>query len=129
MLDTGRFIVYDSTGDKMKSIVEQTMLYDFYGELLTPHQRQVYEDIVFHDMSLGEVAQERGISRQGVHDLVKRCDKILSEYEEKLRLVEKFRKTRFMVEQIKDLTGRYRSGRDESLLLQIERIAEEIMDI
>ncbi len=113
----------------MKSIVEQTMLYDFYGELLTSRQRQIYEDVVFNDMSLGEVAQEQGISRQGVHDLVKRCDRILSGYEEKLRLVEKFHQTRAMVEQVRQLTGRYRESKDESLIEQIEQIAEEIMDL
>ena len=37
------------------------------------HQRRVYEDVVFNDMSLSEIAEEQGISRQGVHDLVKRC--------------------------------------------------------
>ncbi len=69
------------------------LLYDFYGELLTDHQRHVYEDVVFNDMSLSEIAEEQGISRQGVHDLIKRCDRILAGYEEKLRMVEKFNQT------------------------------------
>ena len=64
----------------MDKIYEQTMLYDFYGELLTEHQRSVYEDALYRDMSLGEIAQERGISRQGVHDLIRRCDRILQGY-------------------------------------------------
>lgn len=59
----------------------QTYLYDFYGELLTDHQREVYEDFVLNDLSLSEIAQEEGISRQGVHDLVKRCDRILGTYQ------------------------------------------------
>ena len=62
----------------MEKFVEQTFLFDFYGELLTERQRQVYTSVVFEDYSLSEVAEELGISRQGVHDLVKRCDKILS---------------------------------------------------
>ena len=70
----------------MEKIVEQTLLYDFYGELLTEHQRTVYEDVVMNDISYSEIAQERGISRQGVHDLIKRCNKILADYEEKLHL-------------------------------------------
>lgn len=74
----------------MEKIVEQGLLYDFYGELLTEHQRSVYEDAVYHDMSLTEMADEYGISRQGVHDLIRRCDKLLAGYEEKLHLVEKF---------------------------------------
>ena len=74
----------------MEKILEQTLLYDFYGELLTEHQRQVYEDVVLNDFSLSEVAENRGISRQGVHDMIRRCNKSLEEYENKLHLVEKF---------------------------------------
>ena len=65
----------------MEKIVEQGLLYDFYGELLTKHQRQIYERIVYDNLSLGEIAQEEGVSRHAVHDMVKRCDKILQGYE------------------------------------------------
>ena len=74
----------------MEKIVEHGLLYDFYGELLTEHQRQIYEDAVYHDMSLTEIADIQGISRQGVHDLIRRCDKILEQYEERLGLVKRF---------------------------------------
>ena len=74
----------------MEKILEQTLLYDFYGELLTEHQKRVYEDVVLNDYSLSEIADELGISRQGVHDMVKRCSRLLHGYEEKLHLVEKF---------------------------------------
>lgn len=88
----------------MEKIFEQGLLYDFYGELLTPHQRSIYEDAVFNDMSLGEIAEERGISRQGVHDLIKRCDKILQGYESKLHLVAKFARAKETVREIMELT-------------------------
>lgn len=74
----------------MERIIEQGILYDFYGPLLTKHQQEVYEAVVYNDLSLGEIALEEGISRQGVHDLIKRCDKILADYENKLHLVERF---------------------------------------
>ncbi len=74
----------------MEKIVEQTLLFDFYGELLTEHQKIIYEDVVFGDLSFTEAAEARSISRQGVHDMIKRCNKILAEYEDKLHLVEKF---------------------------------------
>ena len=61
----------------MEEKLEQAYLYDFYGELLNEHQRQVYEDFVFNDLSLGEIASEEGISRQGVADRIKRCNKKL----------------------------------------------------
>lgn len=84
----------------MEKLLEQALLFDFYGELLTEHQKQVYEEVVLEDYSLSEVAEERGISRQGVHDLIKRCNKVLSDYEDKLHLVERFIKIQKTVEQI-----------------------------
>ena len=68
----------------MEQILQQTLLYDFYGELLTEHQRNVYEQVVLNDLSYSEAAAELGISRQGVHELIKRCNKILKSYEERL---------------------------------------------
>ena len=84
----------------MEKIVEQGLLYDFYGELLNAHQRQIYECVVFENMSLAEIAEEQGISRQGVHDIIKRCDKALEEYEKKLKLVQRFSQIRSKTEQI-----------------------------
>ena len=110
----------------MEKIVEQGLLYDFYGELLTEHQRHVYEGIIFNDMSISEIAEEQGISRQGVHDMVKRCNKILSGYEEKLKLVQKFNQTRTLVKEIKELAGAYKITGDRRLIDQIEALSEEI---
>ena len=110
----------------MEKIVEQGLLYDFYGELLTEHQRQIYEDVVFNDMSLSEIAEEQGISRQGVHDLIKRCNKILTGYEEKLKLVQKFNQTKLMVGEIKELAGAYKQNGDISLIDRIETLSDEI---
>ena len=63
--------MYDSQGGyKWKSLLNRHLLYDFYGELLTERQQQVYEDVVvLDDYSLSEVAEDLGISRQGVHDI------------------------------------------------------------
>lgn len=77
-------------GEIMDEIFKQTLLYDFYGELLTEHQKSVYEDFIFQDLSLSEIASLRGISRQGVFDLLHRINKSLENYEEKLHLVERF---------------------------------------
>ena len=110
----------------MEKIVEQARLYDFYGELLTDHQKQVYEDVVFNDLSLSEVAEDRGISRQGVHDMIKRCNRILQDYEEKLGLVEKFVKTQEKVQEIHRLTQEYRKTEDKELVFKIEEISAQI---
>ena len=114
---------------EMEKIVQQGLLYDFYGELLTSHQRQIYEDVVINDMSLSEIAQEQGISRQGVHDLVKRCDKILSGYEEKLHLVAKFQETKRLVAEIETLTIQYQKTEDRGLIERIGQISREIAEI
>lgn len=74
----------------MEKIVKQGILYEFYGELLTDHQKKIYECIVYDDLSLSEIADMQGITRQGVHDLIKRCNKILQDYENKLHLIRKF---------------------------------------
>ena len=90
--------------DQLEKIYKQTMLFDFYGELLTEHQKQVYEDAVYNDLSLSEIAETYGISRQGVHDLIKRCDKLLQGYEDKLHLIERFGKAKETVRLIQTMT-------------------------
>ena len=89
----------------MEDFVERSLLFDFYGELLTEHQRKIYSAIVFEDYSVSEIAREEGISRQGVHDLRKRCDRILEEYEERMHLVERFVQIREQIKRIRGLTA------------------------
>ena len=78
--------------DSMEEIVQLSLLFDFYGEMLNEHKKRIFEDYILNDYSLAEIANEEGISRQGVHDIVKRCTKQLKEYESTLHLVEKFQK-------------------------------------
>ena len=107
----------------MEKIVRQSLLYDFYGQLLTKHQRTIYEDIVMNDLSYSEIAREEGISRQGVYDLIKRCDKALEEYEDKLHLIEKFLKTKGMVEEIRSEAALISQMNEEEVLQErIDRI-------
>ena len=73
----------------MEKIVEQSLLYDFYGDLLTEHQKDIYEGYVLENLSLAELAESSGISRQGVDDLIKRVENALQDYEKKLHLVKK----------------------------------------
>lgn len=111
----------------MEKIAHQAFLYDFYGELLTDHQRRVYEDIVLNDMSLSEIAQEMGISRQGVHDMVKRCDRILEGYEEKLHLVERFQNRKKQIERICELTEDHREDTDRAMR-EIRKISRNMLE-
>ena len=86
----------------MEHIARQNLLYDFYGELLTDHQRKIYESAVYEDLSLKELSEEYGITRQGVHDLIKRCDKILEGYEDRLHMIERFEKIKGIAAKIEE---------------------------
>lgn len=108
--------------------LRQTYLYDFYGELLNEHQRRIYEDFVFDDLSLGEIAAERGISRQGVSDMIKRCSKKLADYENKLHLVKKFLSVKQDVEKIHSLSGEFNQSGDGKLMQQIEEVTNRILE-
>ena len=112
----------------MEKIVRQSLLYDFYGELLTEHQKAIYEDVVNNDMSYSEIARMNQISRQGVYDMIKRCDKIL----DKLQLVDKFMKARKQVEKMKDciseLMEENRDDRLNSKIEAIDRLSDRILD-
>lgn len=105
----------------MEKFVEQTLLYDFYGELLTERQQQVYESVILEDYSLSEVAEDLGISRQGVHDMIRRCNHALEEYEGKLHLVEKFLSIREQVHRISQLAEKYHAR-------EITEISKEILE-
>lgn len=111
----------------MEKIVEHGMLYDFYGELLTEHQRRIYEDAVYNDLSLSEIAEECGISRQGVHDMIKRCNHILEDYENRLHLVERFHRIREKVYRINELAESEETGQGQ-LRAEICRLSGEILE-
>ena len=114
----------------MEKIVEQGLLYDFYGELLTERQQQVYESVVLEDYSLSEVAEDLGISRQGVHDLIKRCNKTLEGYEAKLHLVEKFLSIKEKVHRMNELLEKedVRNSGEDQLIQEIRKISGEIIE-
>ena len=69
-----------------------TMLLDFYGEILTQRQREFFDLYYNEDLSLAEIAENEGISRQGVRDSIKRAEGQLLEYEERLHLAARFRR-------------------------------------
>lgn len=114
----------------MEKIVRQSLLYDFYGELLTEHQKNIFEDVVMNDLSYSEVARLHGISRQGIYDMIKRCDKILEDYEGKLKLVEKFVNARDKVSLIKkDIEILREENKDDNLCVLIAGIDKKAAEI
>ncbi len=115
----------------MEKIVEQGVLYDFYGPLLTEHQQEIYEACIYEDLSLAEAAERFEISRQGVHDILKRCDKILKAYEEKLGLIKRFNEQNSGLEDIRKLMEKNRD-KNGSIRLSAEecdRVLEILSEI
>lgn len=77
----------------VEKTIQIAMLYDFYGELLTPRQKEVLQYYYEENYSLSETAEELGVSRQAVHDTIHKAEKALRGYEQKLGLVERFKRT------------------------------------
>lgn len=113
----------------IEKYINQGTLYDFYGKLLTVHQQRIYEDVVFNDLSLSEIAENEGISRQGVSDLIKRCNKALVSYEEKLGLIRKFDETKSYVKEIQRIVKIYQDTKDEGLVTKIDELSSKILDV
>ena len=110
----------------MKKIVEQGLLYDFYGELLTEHQKEIYEAAVYNDMSLTEIADENGISKQGVHDLIKRCTNTLQGYEDRLHMIRRFEAIKGTAQQLRTLSDSLEDN--DKLRDDIRNISDRIIE-
>lgn len=106
----------------MEKRVELNLLLDFYGALLTDHRREMLRLYVEEDMSLQEIADESGISRQGVYDSIKKCEAQLLDYENKLGLMKRFRELKNQVSECRmELEAAKQAlARAESLLNSIE---------
>lgn len=85
----------------MAKNLEISLLFDFYGDMLTEKQRDVVELYYNDDLSLSEIAENEGITRQGVRDSIKRAEAQLLEMEERLGLARRFRDMRDGLEAIR----------------------------
>lgn len=108
----------------MEKIVEQGLLYDFYGQLLTPHQQKIYEKAVYENLSLNEIAEQSGISRQAVHDLIRRATDLMRGYEDKLGMIRRFRSLREAAQQLSEAADA--AGSREQLAESVREIADRI---
>jgi len=87
----------DTSLDKL---IRVGLLYDFYGNLLTEKQKEYLNMHYLQDLSLSEIAEQSGTSRQAVHDILRRAEQTLEEYEEKLTLLKKHQKERILLREI-----------------------------
>ena len=110
----------------MEELLRKTLLYDFYGELLTAHQREIFEEVVLNDTSFSEAAASEGVSRQSIHELVRKCEKQLEHYEDCLHMVERFVKLRGLVKDVQEKVRRLSGEEAEAVLQLCTQIMEEL---
>ncbi|SHK12176.1 YlxM family DNA-binding protein [Tepidibacter formicigenes] len=119
----------------LDKVIEVSILFDFYKELLTEKQREVINFYYNEDYSLGEISENLNVSRQGIYDTLKRAEKILQDYEKKLQLVKKFNERNKYIEDIyKELVNikkEIKSGKDCTILVpkieNLEEICRELL--
>lgn len=105
----------------MQDIVRTGLLFDFYEKLLTDKQRTVLGFYLNDDYSLAEISEKINISRQAVHDIIKRTTLKLEDYESKLSLYEKLRDNRVLG---KEIMLAFEDGNISEVLSKLDRIIE-----
>ena len=103
--------------------IEIVLLYDYYGDLLTDRQRECFEMRYNQDMSLSEIAEEMGISRQGVHDNLNRTEALLRNMEAKTGCVSRDLACRKAAKTILDAADRLKLSEDRA----VSALAEQIL--
>lgn len=102
------------------SAVMRSMLFDFYGELLTDKQREYFDLRYNEDLSLGEIAEQSGISRQGVWDIIRRAETAMTEIEEKTGLIKRFLERNAQIDEIiRELRDK---GADAHIISELEEL-------
>jgi len=108
---------------QLEKTTRMNFLFDFYQSLLTDKQRSYMHLYYLDDHSLGEIAEEYEISRQAVYDNIRRTDAMLEEYEDKLRLLEKFQQRQVVMEQLQQVIQTEPVNRNRALEL-VEQLRE-----
>ncbi len=85
---------------ELDTIAQASLLYDFYGALLTDKQREVMELYHEENYSIVEIAEELGVTKQAIHENLRKSEKILRAYEEKLGLMKSLLETRELIETV-----------------------------
>ena len=111
------------------SAVNLVLLYDYYGDLLTDRQRECFELRYDQDLSLGEIAAELGISRQGVHENLSRAEALLRNMEAKTGCVKRDQACRKAAEAILDAATQLRRIEHPTVPALAERIISAVESI
>ena len=105
--------------------LEMTMLFDFFSELLTDKQREYFYLYYNEDLSLSEIAEIAGISRQGVRDIISRAENILVDTEQKTGIVRRSLEINSRIDRLKDLAVSIKNASDEN----VREVSCEMLDI
>ena len=104
------------------------MLFDFYGDMLTDRQKEFYDLYYNEDLSLGEIAENYNITRQGVRDVIVRAEAVLTELEDKTGLIKRFHTMQTQLEQVRQNAQRVAelaAGYDNE---ELERLVGQIVE-
>lgn len=112
----------------MKEFHKINLLFDFYGSLLTERQQKFIELYYGDDLSLGEIAEQYDVTRQAVHDTLKRAEQTLNNYEEKLGLVGKLSGDYRSLEEAASLINDYQTGAAPDGLDKSKQILQSVLD-
>ena len=118
----------------MNQAYRMAMLYDFYGDLLTARQKEFYDLYYNDDLSLAEIAENYGITRQGVRDIIVRAEKTLEDIEEKTGLIQRYHRTRATAAALRELCRQFQAhsqalGDDPQLDDLCQQLSQAIDDL
>lgn len=106
------------------------LLYDFYGQVLTERQQQIFQMYYLEDLSLGEIAEQLDISRQAVHDLVRRSERTLLDLEAKLQFVARFQQEQAILRQVRsELNALLEAASDSELAGKLRMILNRLNEL
>lgn len=106
-----------------------SMLFDFYGDLLTDRQKEFYDLYYNEDLSLAEIAENYSISRQGVRDVIVRAEAAMTEIEDKTHLIRRFHEMRKQLQEISAAAQQIKSVNERCQDQDIERLADKIRSL
>ena len=101
--------------------------FDSYGALFDEHQREIFEDYICNDMSLAEIADREGMTRQGVSDLVKRISRKLHEYEESLHFSERTEQAERIVSELQNRIMQYEAP--DTVRTEMKELLRQLMNV
>ena len=107
----------------MEKLLQVTYLYDFYGQLLTQKQNAIFRRYYLEDLSLGEIANQEQVSRQSIHDTIKQAERKLTNYEQKLGLVQRFKdqekELEVIIEKLKAIRSNDKDDQDHLVISDV----------